>query len=156
MTTLSAAACWVMLTAAGCSTSVGSAMPSAGLPAAASGPAVAVAESVQRTIDVFNATAGGPVAAQQAVLGRLVSPGQRSVQNSCPAATTTISFEPIYPRLAPSPDWRPTGGSLPGDVYALPTLIRIYVGSRITGTDLTDLHVAVDAGQLRLPALCLG
>ena len=37
-------------------------------------------------------------------------------------------------------------GSLTGTVYALPTLIRIYTGDRITGTDLTTLHLGVQAG----------
>ena len=76
-------------------------------------------------------------------------------RNSCPAANNTISFEPVYARLAAAPDWKPTGGTLPGTVYALPTLIRVYTGDRITSTDLTDLHVSIDGGRAWLPALCL-
>lgn len=111
---------------------------------------------IRHAIDSFDAAAGSPVAAQQAVLRTLVSPGQADVQRHCPGPTTTISFEPVYAWLAPAPDWRPSSGSLPGTVYALPTLIRIYTGDRITGTDLTDLHVAVSGGRAMLPALCLG
>ncbi len=111
--------------------------------------------AVQQTIEQFNATAGGPVAAQEAALATLVSGGQSSVQSRCPAASSTISFEPVYARLAPSPGWTPTSGTLPGTVYSLPTLIRVYTGDRITGTDLTDLHVSVQDGRGWLPALCL-
>jgi len=41
-------------------------------------------------------------------------------------------------------------------VYALPTLIRIYTGDRITGTDLTPLHLGVTGGDAYLHSLCLG
>ncbi len=111
--------------------------------------------TVQHTIEELNATAAGPVAVQKAALARLVSPGQAGVQGACPAATSTIRFEPVYARLTPAPDWKPTSGTLPGTVYELPTLIRVYTGDRITSTDLTDLHVSIDAGRGWLPALCL-
>ena len=111
--------------------------------------------TVRHTIEEFNATAAGPVTAQKAKLAELVSPGQASVQSRCPAATSTISFEPVYARLTPAPDWKPTSGTLPGTVYALPTLIRVYTGDRITSTDLTDLHVSIQGGRAWLPALCL-
>ena len=110
---------------------------------------------VQRAVDSFNAAAGGPVSGQQSALGALLDDGQRSVQAKCAAATTTLKFEPVYGRLAPAPGWTPRQGTLSGEVYALPTLIRIYTGNRITGTDLTDLHLAVKDGRARLPALCL-
>jgi hypothetical protein len=110
---------------------------------------------VQQTIEQFNATAGGPTSAQQAQLATLVSVGQSSVQSRCPSASSTISFEPVYARLAPAPGWKPTSGTLPGAVYSLPTLIRVYTGDRITSTDLTDLHVAIQDGKGWLPALCL-
>ena len=87
---------------------------------------------VQQTIEQFNATAGGPTSAQQAQLAT-----------------------PVYARLAPAPGWKPTSGTLPGAVYSLPTLIRVYTGDRITSTDLTDLHVAIQDGKGWLPALCL-
>jgi len=115
----------------------------------------AQAHAVQTAIDHFNATAGGPVAAQQSVLLGLISAGQSSAQSRCPAVTVTISMQPVYARLAPSPGWRPATGSLPGTVYAVPTLLRIYTGDRITGTDLTDLHLAIADGRVTFPAICL-
>jgi hypothetical protein len=110
---------------------------------------------VEDAVGSFNASAGGPVAGQQAALDRLVSAGQRAVQDKCPVARTTISLEPVYSRFSPSPDWRPPSGTFPGVVYALPTLIRIYTGDRITGTDLTDLHVSIEVGRVSFPALCV-
>ena len=110
---------------------------------------------VQEAIDRFNATAGGSVEMQQALLSGLVSAAQATQQQACPRVTVTISMEPVYARLAASPGWRPNSGSLPGTVYAVPTLIRIYTGDRITGTDLTDLHLAIDDGRMVLPAVCL-
>lgn len=113
-------------------------------------------QSVQRAVDSFNASAAGPVSGQQTALAALLDSGQRSVQSKCAAATTTLRFEPVYGRLAAAPGWRPNKGTLSGTVYAVPTLIRIYSGNRITGTDLTDLHVSVQAGRAWLPALCVG
>jgi hypothetical protein len=113
-----------------------------------------VQQDVQRAVDSFNATAGGPVSGQQAALAALLDDGQRSVQGRCAVPTTTLKFEPVYGRLVPAPGWKPSQGTLSGTVYALPTLIRIYTGNRITGTDLTDLHVVVQDGRARLPALC--
>ncbi len=110
---------------------------------------------IRSTIDAVNAAAGGTVARQQDLLRSLVDPGQSGEQRRCAAATTTISFEPVYSRLAPSPSWQPDTGTVGGTVYSLPTLIRIYTGSRITGTDLADLHLSVDAGRARLAALCV-
>ncbi len=135
-----------------------SAAPSA-LPAppatAITSPGDAALVAVQRAIADFNATAGGPVSVQQAALHSLVSSGQQAAQQACPIATSTISFEPVYSRLEPAPSWRPSSGTLPGVVYAIPTLIRIHSGDRITGTDLTDLHLAIDENQVRFPSLCL-
>lgn len=121
-------------------------------------PTVATSELqlVQRAVDSFNAGAGGPVSGQQTALAAVLDSGQRSVQSKCATATTTLRFEPVYGRLAAAPGWRPAAGTLSGTVYAVPTLIRIYTGNRITGTDLTDLHVAVQGGRAALPALCLG
>ena len=114
-----------------------------------------VQAAVQHAVDAFNEAAGGPVPRQQAALAMLLDAGQRPVQRSCAQATTTLRFQPVYSRLAPAPGWKPTAGALTGTVYALPTLIRIYSGNRIIGTDLTDLHLAVQNGRARLPALCL-
>lgn len=114
----------------------------------------AVQRSVQDAVDTLNAAAGGPVSGQQTALAGLLDAGQRSVQSNCAAATTTLELEPVYARLAAAPDWKPGSGTLSGPVYALPTLIRIFTGNRITGTDLTDLHVAIVDGRARFPALC--
>lgn len=132
-------------------------LSSTGAPAGSSAadPTAQALRLAQQAIGEFNATAGGPVVAQQSVLNRLVSTGQRQVQDRCPQPTTTISFDPVYARLAPSPGWRSANGTLPGVLYALPTLIHIYTGNRITGTDLTDLHLSVDAGRVTFPALCV-
>jgi hypothetical protein len=51
----------------------------------------------------------------------------------------------------------PSGSSAsgPGTEYLLPAFITIYTGSRITGTDLTTLHLWVDDGSARTAALCV-
>ncbi len=94
-------------------------------------------EAVRAMIDAINATAGGPVADQQRRLVDSVDPDDRADVDRCPAATTTVRFEPVYAGL------RGTGGSADATSYALPTLIRIYTGSRMTGTDLTTLQLVV-------------
>jgi len=143
---------------AGCTGATGSGQVSEearGIPAPANTPAAAVQSLVRRAIETVNSTAGGPIATQQARLRRLTSSGQLAVRHKCPPATSTITFEPVYARLTATPNWRPTSGSLPGAVYALPSLIRMYAGTRVVGTDLTELHVAIDDGEVRLVALCL-
>lgn len=132
--------------------------------AAATSAAVSVAPSIpaddesaiRRTIDALNVSASGTVAGQQSVLRTLVEPALTSALNDCPPATTTLRFEPVYPGLRPSPDWTGSADSLTGTVYALPTLIRIYTADRITGTDLTTVHLAVDAGEAYITPLCVG
>ena len=135
----------------------------AGAPSPTGAPAVEpgrvpsdVQTVVHRAIDRFNATAGGPIAAQQAELAGAVAPAQRSAQLSCPAPTGTIALDPVYDRLAAAPRWKPSSGVLPGTLYALPTLIRIYTGNRLTATDLTELHLSVTAGRVEFAALCVG
>jgi hypothetical protein len=113
-------------------------------------------QSIARTIDRFNAAAAGPVAGQQTVLSELVDPALIGGLDKCPPATATLRFEPIYPALRPAPAWTPQTGALGGTIYALPTLIRIYTGDRITGTDLTTLHLGVHDGEAYLTSLCLG
>ena len=122
-------------------------------------PAVVPADderAISRTIDRFNDAAAGPAADQEAVLMELVDPALVGDLDRCPPVTATLRFEPIYPALRPAPDWTPTSGVLSGTVYALPTLIRIYTGDRITGTDLTTLHLGVTGGEAYLTSLCLG
>lgn len=107
-------------------------------------------------MDTFNAAAAGSVDAQQTVLHSLVDPTLSGDLDRCPAATTTVRFEPVYAGLRPSPGWTAPGGSLTGTVYALPTLIRIYTGDRVTGTDLTTLHFGVTFDEAFLTPLCVG
>jgi hypothetical protein len=113
-------------------------------------------QAIERTVDRFNAAAAGPVTDQQAVLTQLVDPALVGGLDSCAPATATLRLEPIYPALRPAPDWQPETGRLSGNVYALPTLIRIYTGDRITGTDLTTLHLGVSNGEALLTSICLG
>ena len=148
------------LTACASATSASSAMVSSSppLPSAtvvSSAASSAALPLVQAAITRFNQTAGGSVDDQQSVLRTLIASGQSAEQKACPTATTTIELEPVYARLAATPEWHPASGALAGTVYELPTLIRIYTGDRITGTDLADLHVTVDGGQVKFPAICL-
>ena len=128
---------------------------SATAPSSTPGPAGGIPARVHLAVDAFNAAAGGSASGQQSALVALLDDGQRAVQGRCPASRTTVFLDPVYGGLTPAPGWRPAGGTLSGTVYALPTLIRIYTGNRITRTDLTDLHVAIDGGRVRFPALCL-
>ena len=123
--------------------------------AAPTGPALSAGVAIRRAIEKFNSTAGGSVQAQQELLARMVAPGQRAGQRACPGTGNTISFEPVYASLALAPTWKPQQGTMTGTVYALPALIRIHNGDRITGTDLTDLHLTVNSGQVQFPALCV-
>jgi hypothetical protein len=113
-------------------------------------------QAVARTIERFNAAAAGPVAGQQTVLTELTDPALTGALDRCPPATATLRFEPIYPALRPAPGWTPQTGALTGTIYALPTLIRISTGDRMTGTDLTTLHLGVHDGEAFLTSLCLG
>ncbi len=123
--------------------------------AVASGVPVGDLDAIRTTVDRFNRTAAGAVAEQQDVLKSLVDPGSAAALDKCPTATSTLRFEPVYPALRPAPEWAPTDGTLAGTVYALPSLIRIYTGDRITGTDLTTLHLGVHDGEALLTAVCV-
>jgi hypothetical protein len=114
------------------------------------------AQSIRKTIEAMNAAAVGGVAEQQAALAAVVEPALAKSLDDCAPATTTLQFEPIYRGLRPAPGWTGSAGPLSGTVYALPTLIRIYTGDRITGTDLTTLHFGVQAGEAFLTPLCAG
>jgi len=114
------------------------------------------AQQIQQSMNRLNAAAAGAVSDQQQVLHALVDPGLSAALDQCPPATTTLRFEPVYAGLRPSPGWTPSGGELSGTVYALPSLIRIYTGDRITGTDLTTLHFGVNSGEAFLTPLCIG
>lgn len=112
-------------------------------------------QAISATLDRINATAGGAVARQQAVLAAVVDPGSAPTLHRCPPTTSTLRFEPVYSGLRPTPDWRPEAGALSGTRYALPVLIRTYTGDRMTGTDLTTLHLGVQGGAAWLTALCV-
>ena len=136
-------------------------------------------DAIRITIDAVNATAGGPVADQQAQLIAHVEPARRDEMQRCPTATTTVRLEPVDqglrslpnppadspvpsapptdPPVSPTPPTHPPGdaedaatsSSAPatptadGITYALPTLIRIFSGDRLIGTDLTTLQLVV-------------
>jgi hypothetical protein len=113
-------------------------------------------QAIRTTIDRLNSTAGGSVADQQAAFSSAVQPGSVQTLADCPAATTTLLFRPVYPGLRPTPDWSPQQGELAGTVYALPTLITIFTGDRVTATDLKTLHLGVAADEAFLTPLCVG
>lgn len=112
-------------------------------------------QAIRSTLDRVNAAAGGAAARQQAVLAAVVDPGSAQTLGRCPPTTSTLRFEPVFTGLRPTPDWRPEAGTLSGTVYALPVLIRTYTGDRMTGTDLTTLHLGVQGGAASLTALCV-
>jgi hypothetical protein len=139
--------------------------------------------AIRSAIEKINATAGGSVAAQRAELETLAAPQQLAQQRACPAAHSTLKFQPAYRDLrtaspedigtAPAPGTgigetvgaEPSGavtGSVTdgidapaGTAYLLPAFITIYTGSRITGTDLTTLRLWVTGGVARTGALCV-
>ena len=112
--------------------------------------------AITATIDTINATAGGSVAGQQAVLAAVVDPALSDAFRRCSPATTTLRFEPVYTGLRATPDWTAADGTPTGTLYALPVLIRSYTGDRITGTDLTTLHLGVHDGAAFITPLCVG
>jgi hypothetical protein len=113
-------------------------------------------QAIHTTIDRLNAAASGSVADQQAVLTAVVEPTLQGALAQCAPATSTLEFQPAYPGLRAAPGWAPSNGALVGTVYALPSLIRIHTGERITGTDLTTLHFGVTADEAFLTPLCVG
>jgi len=127
-------------------------------PQAAGSTAVPAADqqAVRATIDRLNASSAGAVPAQQQAIAAAVDPALAAALDKCPPATTTLEFQPIYRDLRASPDWTGATGTPAGTVYALPSLIRIFTGDRVTGTDLTTLHLGVRAGEAFLTPLCVG
>jgi hypothetical protein len=112
--------------------------------------------AIRHAIDAINAGAGGPVSVQRSVLAHLVSPALAAALRNCPPATTTLRFEPVYAGLRPTPAWSSPHGAPAGTIYALPVLIRIYTGDRITGTDLSTLHLGVHGHRAAITPLCVG
>lgn len=113
-------------------------------------------QAIRSAIDAVNATAGGSVAGQQAVLAAIVDPALSDAFRHCSPASATLRFEPVYAGLRATPDWTGADGTPAGTLYALPVLIRIYTGDRITGTDLTTLHLGVHDGAASITPLCVG
>lgn len=104
--------------------------------------------AIRATIDAINTTAGGPVSAQRAVLDDLAADDQSADQHRCPAATSTLAFDPSYGDLRPAPD-----GS--ANTFLVPTYITIYSGDRIVGSDLANLTLRIVDGRARTTALCV-
>ena len=135
----------------------GAVLPAVSTTAAApSAPAGQDEQAIRSAIDAVNATAGGTVAGQQAALAEVVDPALSDAFRHCPPASTTLRFEPVYAGLRATPDWTGADGTPAGTLYALPVLIRIYTGDRITGTDLTTLHLGVHDGAASITPLCVG
>ncbi len=109
-------------------------------------PDPAADTAVRATIEAFNAAAAAGPADQQHRLADLVEPDRAAEVRNCPAATSTVRFEPVYGGLraagAPEPAGQ-TAADAAAQSYLLPALIRIYSGERVTGTDLTTLHLVV-------------
>ena len=126
-------------------------------PASAAESAVPAADeqAIRATIDRLNATAAGDVPDQQSVLSSVVDPAQTNGLAGCGPATTTVRLEPVYEGLRAIPSWTSGGNALAGTVYALPSLIRVYTGDRMTATDLTTLHLGVQGGEAFLTPLCV-
>lgn len=135
-------------------------------------------EAIRTTLDALNATAGGPVADQQAQLIAHVEPDRRDEVRRCPPATTTVRLEPVDQGLRalpePSTDPAAVGSDAtdatdvpdtgiapdPGSTtFALPALIRIFSGDRLVGTDLTTLRMVVrdtsGGGEAYLTPFCV-
>lgn len=132
-----------------------SSSPSGAGSSASPGPAGALVPSadyraIRHTIDAINATAGGPVARQRALLTEMVFAGQRTSQQECPEALSTLLFRPAYSSLRPAPEDAVDGAS-----YLLPTLIKIFHGNRITGTDVSTLRIWMVDGAAHTAALCI-
>jgi hypothetical protein len=113
-------------------------------------------DAIRATVDAVNAAAGGPVADQQAQLFAHIDPARRDEARRCPTATTTVRLAPVEQGLrvlATGPSATPVASAATASevttpdasvtVYWLPTLIRIFSGDRLIGTDLTTLRLVV-------------
>lgn len=103
-------------------------------------------EALRAAVDAINAAAQSPEQ-QREVLDRLAADPSATEQRQCAPATTTVTLEPAWSQLR----------TLPGEPvrYALPTLLRVHAGGRVTGTDLTVLVMQVVDGRGRTSALCV-
>ena len=104
-----AGAVGLLLLLAGCTAGGTPVTPSAPttVPQATDPRATDPRDAARATVDAINATARGEVAAQQAVLARLVEPGRAAEQAACAPATITIRLDPALDHLTPIP--APTG-----------------------------------------------
>lgn len=138
----------------GCTSATPQTPPSSSSSSAA--PLPVEVDAVLALLEQLTDASGGPVAAQRAVIDGAVDPGQVAAQESCGTATTTLSFEPVPARARVRPDWKPPAGTVDGQVWGIPVLMRIHSGDRIVGTDLTELHVVIAPdGTAHLPAMCI-
>jgi hypothetical protein len=124
-------------------------------PATPGGADNATLRAAQAAVARINATAGGPVAAQRAVLDALADPAQQQAQQSCGVASGTLSFEPVWADLRADPVWQPSAGGMTGTVWSVPTVVRVRLGARIDATDLANLHFTIVGGAARTSALCV-
>ena len=120
------------------------ASPSPAVSAGARPDPIALA-AARRVIDEVNTEAGASPARQRSVLERVVDPTQLANQRGCAAASTTVRLLPAWSDVRVATD-----GHL-----IVPSLIRIFTGGRITGTDVAIIDVTISAGQAALPALCV-
>ncbi|WP_111766738.1 hypothetical protein [Nakamurella deserti] len=155
----------VVLTGAACTAGPEPTAPTAAS-AAAPDRTDAVRRAVQATVDAVNAAAAGDVAAQQAVLARVVDPARAAEQTACAPATITIRIDPALDALTPLPGPEDAGGN--GSATAgpdrsaattahlrLPALLEVYTGPIRTGTDLTGLEFTLVDGVAHTAPLCL-
>ena len=126
-------------------TSLGTGPGTVVVPAIATPPDPAVLAAARQVFDEVNAEAGADPARQRSVLERVVDPAHRADQQGCAAAITTVRLVPAWADVRVATD-----GHL-----IVPSLIRIFTGTRITGTDVAVIDVTISAGQATLPALCV-
>ena len=108
-------------------------------------PDPAALAAARQVFDQVNAEAGGSPARQRSVLERVVDPAQEANQRGCAAAVTTVRLVPAWSAVRVASD-----GHL-----IVPSLVRVFTGTRITGTDVSIIDVTITAGQAGLPALCV-
>ena len=108
-------------------------------------PDPAALASARAVFAQVNAQAGASPARQRSVLERVVDPAQHANQRGCAAAVTTVRLVPAWSAVRVAAD-----GHL-----IIPSLVRVFTGTRITGTDVAIIDVAITAGQAGLPALCV-
>lgn len=108
-------------------------------------PDPAALAAARQVFDQVNAEAGASPARQRSVLERVVDPAQEANQRGCAAAVTTVRLVPAWSAVRVAAD-----GHL-----IVPSLVRVFTGTRITATDVAIIDVTITAGQAGLPALCV-